>query len=249
MSAPYSNPTGYWPGSERPLPPPHRPRRWPWVVVAVVVVLAGLLVAADRVTLKLAEDKAASTLQNSQHLTHQPDVSVRGFPFLTQLMNRRFPNVTVSDTDILVNSGLAIDNITVHLHDVTVDNNYSRVSAATANADALIGYDSLSRALRMGVTMSANGRLVAHPRIMLGGQSFSAPVSARVRTAHNAVRFTHVTIAGASVPPAVARQFDKAFAVSLSLAGLPFHIRLTGADVTPDGVELHFVGRDLSYQG
>lgn len=249
MSVPYSNPTGYWPGAERPLPPPRKPRRWPWVVLAVVVVLVGLFVVADRIALKLAEDKAASTLQSSQHLTHQPSVSVRGFPFLTQLVTGRFPSVIISDSDIQVNSGLAIDNMTVHLHDVTVDHNYSEVSAATANADALIGYDSLSRALRMRVAMSGDGRLIAHPRIVLGGQTFSAPVSARVRARHNEVRFTDVTVAGASVPRRVARQFDRAFAVSLSLAGLPFNIGLTGADVTPAGVVLHFVGEDLSYRG
>lgn len=248
MSAPYYNPsTAYWPGSQSRVPPPRKPRRWPWVVLVVVVVLAGLFVAADRIALQWAEGKAASTLQSSQHLAHEPDVSVHGFPFLTQLLSGRYPNVTISDSDVQVNSGLAIDHISVDLHDVTVSNNFSQVNAARANADALIGYDSLSRALRMRVAMAGDGRIEVHPRMVVGGRSFSAPVTARVRTADDAVRFTGVTVGGASVPRRVAEAFDKAFAENLSLAGLPFNVRLTGADVTAAGVVLHFVGKDLSY--
>jgi hypothetical protein len=218
------------------------------VLLAVVVVLAGLFVAADRITLQWAEGRAASSLQSSQHLANKPDVSVAGFPFLTQLMDRRFPDVTVSDSKIQLDSGLTVDQLTVHLHGVTVDSSYSRVDAATADADALIGYDSLSRALRMRISKAGNDRLVAHPRIVVGGGSWVAPVTARVRTVRNSVHFTDVTVAGNPVPTRIAHLLDRAFSTKLPLAGLPFHVRLTGAGVTDAGVVLRLSGRDLSYQ-
>jgi hypothetical protein len=229
------------------MPPPRR-RRWPWVLLAVVVVLAGLLVAADRIALQWAEDKAASSLQSSQDLANKPDVSVAGFPFLTQLMDRRFPDVTVTDTDLQLDSGLTVDRLTVHLHDVTVDSGYTQVNAARAEADALIGYDALSRALRMRISTAGGDRLIAHPRIAVGGRSWVAPVTARVRTVRDSVHFTDVTVAGAQVPRRIAHLLDRAFATNLSVAGLPFHIRLTGAEVTDAGVVLRLAGRELSYQ-
>jgi hypothetical protein len=244
VAAPYSDPAGYAPPR---MPPPRPRRRWPWVVLVVVLIVVGLLVAADRIALNLAEDKAASTLQSSQHLTNEPDVSVDGFPFLTQLLDGRFPSVTVSDDDVQVTSGLAIDHITVHLHDVTVHDSYHQVDAATADADALIGYNSLSRALKMRISSRGNGVLVAHPNVDFGGRHYTAPVTAGVRTRGDQIRFTHVTVAGRPVPPRAARLLDRTFATSLSLAGLPFHIRLTGADVTSSGLVLHLDGRDLSY--
>jgi len=245
VTAPYSYPP---PGYAPVMPLPRR-RRWPWVLLAVVVVLAGLLVAADRIALQWAEDKAASSLQSSQDLANKPEVSVAGFPFLTQLIDRRFGEVTVSDSDIQLESGLTLDQLVVHLHDVTVDGSYSQVDAARAEADALIGYNSLSRALRMRISTTGDGRLVAHPRVVFGGRGWVAPVTARVRTVRNTVHFTDVRVAGISLPQHVARMLDRAFATKLSLAGLPFHIRLTGAEVTVAGVVLRFVGRDLSYHG
>ena len=245
MSAPYSYPP---PGYSPAMPPPARRRRWPWVLLAVVVVLAGLLAIADRIALHWAEDKAASSLQSSQNLANKPDVSVAGFPFLTQLMDRRFPDVTVTDTDLQLDSGLTVDQLTVHLHDVTVDSSYSRLNAARAEAAALVGYDSLSRALRMRISSTADHRLIAHPRIVVGGRGWVAPVTARVRTVHDSVHFTDVEVAGTPVPTRIARLLDRAFATNLSVAGLPFHVRLTGAQVTDAGVVLQLAGRDLSYQ-
>jgi hypothetical protein len=218
------------------------------VLLAVVVVLVGLLVAADRIALQWAEDKAASSLQSSQDLANKPDVSVAGFPFLTQLMDRKFPEVTVSDTDLQLDSGVTVDQLTVHLHDVTVDSSYSQVNAARAEADALIGYDSLSRALRMRISNAGGDRLIAHPRIVVGGRSWIAPVTARVRTDRDSVHFTDVTVAGTRVPTRIAHLLDRAFATNLSVAGLPFHVRLTGAEVTDAGVVLRLAGRELSYQ-
>ena len=55
------------------------------MLLIVLMVLVGLAVVADRIALGVAEDRAASALQTSQDLTHKPDVTVEGFPFLTQL--------------------------------------------------------------------------------------------------------------------------------------------------------------------
>ena len=79
-----------------PAPPRRRSRRWPWVLLVIVVVLAGLFVVADRIALGYAEDKAATSLQQSQQLNQKPDVTVDGFPFLTQLAAGEFDDVTIS---------------------------------------------------------------------------------------------------------------------------------------------------------
>jgi hypothetical protein len=38
------------------------------------------------------------------------------------------------------------------------------------------------------------------------------------------------------------------FEQSISLAGLPFHVQVTGVDVTPDALVIKLAGRDLTYR-
>jgi hypothetical protein len=46
----------------------------------------------------------------------------------------------------------------------------------------------------------------------------------------------------------VARALAAVFTRSISLAGLPFHVRVTGAQVTQDALVLKLAGRDLTYR-
>ncbi len=63
------------------------------VLLVIVVILGGLFVAADRVAVNIAEDKAADKIRGSQGLDRTPEVSITGFPFLTQVANRSLDEV------------------------------------------------------------------------------------------------------------------------------------------------------------
>src|SRR6478609_10912606 len=60
------------------------------ILLIVLVVLAGLFVALDRIGNYVAEPVAANTIKTSQDLPSKPDVDIGGFPFLTQLVARDF---------------------------------------------------------------------------------------------------------------------------------------------------------------
>lgn len=233
--------------------PPRRRRRWPIVVLVLLLVLLGLFVAADRIALSFAENKAATALQSSQHLSTKPDVSVAGFPFLTQLAARRFGEVIVTAGDVTVgeNRDVNLERVRVDLHDVTVTNGYSAVHASTATAQATIGFAELSRLLHTPVRDGGDGRLVAEPTVHLLGQTFSGRVSAVVH-ASSARGLTFgdpkVSVNGVNVPSAVADALARVFDHAISLSGLPFGVRVTGAAVTSAGVEVALAGNDLTYR-
>ena len=52
-------------------------------LLIVLVVLAALLVVADRVGVVVAQNRLASQIQQQLDLDRKPDVSIRGIPFLT----------------------------------------------------------------------------------------------------------------------------------------------------------------------
>lgn len=218
-----------------------------------MLVLIGLFVAADRIALHIAENKAADTLQSSQHLNTKPDVSVAGFPFLTQLIAGEFDEVTISAHDLQVgNDALTVAAVVVHLHHVTVPHDYSSVRARTADATGTITYAQLSQALHVPVHDAGNGRLVAHPTVQVNGRSFTGTVSAIPQaSARRAITFRdpRLQVGATQLPRAAARAVVNVFSRQVSLAGLPFAIRVTGATVAPDGLTISLAGRNLVYTG
>ena len=74
-----------------------------WKILAIfVVVWAVVLIGLDRGGKYLAEYEAAKAIQNSQHLSSRPDVSLNGVPFLTQLIGGEFDDVTIDANGVIV---------------------------------------------------------------------------------------------------------------------------------------------------
>ena len=98
-------------------------RRHPWrTVIIVLVVLLGLLVAADFGARAYAENKMASEIQQ-QGFPKKPDVSINGFPFLTQVASRDFKNIQVSSSNIKENV-LLIQSIHATMTGVHVNSSF-----------------------------------------------------------------------------------------------------------------------------
>src|SRR5579862_9801966 len=64
-----------------------------WLITLVVIIV--LLVAADFIARAVAENVAASQFQKQGKLTNKPDVTIEGFPFLTQVASKNFSDVKV----------------------------------------------------------------------------------------------------------------------------------------------------------
>jgi hypothetical protein len=222
------------------------------VLLAVLIFLVVLLVVADRVVARLAGDKAADALQQSQGLTSKPSVSFAGFPFLTQLAAGRFSEVTVTarGVDVGRNASLHIATVTVHLHDVTASQSYHRFAAARADADATIAYADLSRTLGAAVSEAGTGRVQVHGSVPIEGATYTGTLTAGVHASSaRGLTFVdpRVRTAGETLSPQLSAVFAQLLAHSISLQGLPFHVRVTGVTVTSSGLVLHLAGRNLSY--
>lgn len=68
--------------------------------VVGILVLAAFLTLADRWALLYAEHRAADRLKDQLHLSAAPEVDIEGFPFLTQLADRRLDEVKVTVPDV-----------------------------------------------------------------------------------------------------------------------------------------------------
>lgn len=94
-------------------------RRWlKWTITLLVVI--GLLVAADFGLAAAAEYQVSKTLRSQLGLAHDPQVMVYGFPFITQALEADYKHISIDANG--VHAGDSFRNLQIHadLHHVRV---------------------------------------------------------------------------------------------------------------------------------
>lgn len=118
------------------------------ILLIVVVVLGVLFTVADRVAVHFAEQQVADKLRETEHLPSSPDVSIKGFPFLTQLAGGKLDDVEVGIEHYEADGGergqkIRIDDLKADMRGVEFSGDYSSATAAEATGTATIAYDEL----------------------------------------------------------------------------------------------------------
>ncbi len=132
------------------------------ILLILVVILGGLFVIADRVAVNFAEGEVADKLKTSENLAATPDVSIKGFPFLTQVAGGELDDVEVGidgyEADTGTSSGtIRIDDLRADMKGVAFSGDYSSATAATATGTASITYAELLKAAKSEPTQVAPG--------------------------------------------------------------------------------------------
>lgn len=130
------------------------------IFLIVAVILGGLFVIADRVAVGFAEDEAADRIRTTEGLASTPDVSIEGFPFLTQVVGGEFDDVKIGIKDYEASttgtgdavSTIRIDDLNAEMHGVVFSGDYSSATAGTATGTATISYAELLKAAKTGTT-------------------------------------------------------------------------------------------------
>ncbi|MEU3277706.1 LmeA family phospholipid-binding protein [Streptomyces antibioticus] len=132
------------------------------ILLIVVVVLGGLFVIADRVALHFAEGEAADKLRATENLAATPDVSIKGFPFLTQVAGGSLDDVEVGIKDYRATTGsdgqtIRIDDLKADMKGVEFSGDYSSATATSATGTASIAYEELLKTAKSEETQVAPG--------------------------------------------------------------------------------------------
>lgn len=227
-------------------------------VLITVVVLGVLFVAADRIAVKVVESKAASRLQSSQDLSVKPDVSIKGFPFLTQVAGGTLDDVKASGEGITAGNGqttLHITRFSANLHDVQLSNGYSTAVAKSASGSALISYQDLSDAAPDGVKVSYGGRnpqtgagqVKVSGHVSLLGKSWDRSVVSEVTLKNGDTLGLHaLSIPDIGGLPELEDLVRQQIDFSQQVHGLPSGIKLKKVTVDPKGMSIELAGTDVS---
>ncbi|GAA2480810.1 LmeA family phospholipid-binding protein [Winogradskya humida] len=138
------------------------------VILAVVsAAIAGLPLLGDRISQSVAEHRIADRLQCAAGLNSPPDVSLGGFPFLTQLATRTLTHATIS-ADNVTAGPLTLTHLSAEAEHLKLA---TPVTARALSLDATIGYATLSSLMTKAGTSSGSGGpgSPGSPGSLLGG--------------------------------------------------------------------------------
>ncbi|MDR3081819.1 MAG: DUF2993 domain-containing protein, partial [Streptomyces sp.] len=236
----------------------------------IVVVLGGLFTIADRVAVHFAEGEVADKVKAHENLATAPDVSINGFPFLTQLVGGELDDVEIGIKGYEAATGkgsekIRIDDLTAHMKGVKFSGNYSSATATRATGSALIAYDELLKTARsesnqvapgvtaqvVGLSDGGNGKIKVAVSATVFGAKLPTPVFV----------LSSVTAQGDSVK-VHADALPKFAGVQLAenrirsitdfqqkIDGLPGGIQLDKVEAAENGVEFTVKGSNITLAG
>ena len=211
--------------------------------VVVVGVLAGAAAVADRVLHEQTEQRLATELRDQiPGLDAEPDVTIEGFPFLTQVLAGELGQVDVSAPEATV-EGLLLEDVEVRLNEVSTDRPNV---AGRAHMTAFTSLDSMAAALDLPLDLTIDGEhLVATTELLglpvevlllptAGGQEVLIDI--------DAFRIGGATVSAADLPSGFTDQLQ---GLSFPIEGLPEGLELTEVTLEPDGAQLVAEGTDV----
>jgi hypothetical protein len=226
-------------------------RRGMRILIAVAIVVV-LLAALDFGARAVAENIMATKIQQ-QGLSQKPDVSIDGFPFLTQVATKDFQRVTIST------SNLAAGPVTITKVDATATgiklNSYSSASGTIANVTgtALISFASLGNTLTqqfgpLGTLLNGAGlNLTA-----AGPDEVKASVDLVVTSGSATWRVTRLSgnrlhiglVSSSGLPSSLLSSIQS---LTVQIPKLPLGLTIDSVTVTPGGVVGRVSGHDVPF--
>jgi hypothetical protein len=217
-------------------------------LLVVLIVLGLALVGADRVAAKIATDEAEQRL--AAEGIAEPSVTVAGFPFLTQLLSRRFDEVELRSPAVRTDAGRAED-ITATGSDVRAPRG-GQVVVGRLTARGTIPYaEVLRRADQPGLSLTgADGGDVRLTRdVTLQGRTFSVRALGRVEASGSRIRLVPSRLrleGGEAVDGSLETLLAGQLAVEYPVTGLPDGVRVERVTAGADGFVVDVGGEDLA---
>ncbi|CAL9299859.1 MULTISPECIES: DUF2993 domain-containing protein [unclassified Streptomyces] len=223
-------------------------------LLIIAVVLGGLFTIADRLAVAAAESEAADRIQARQGLSATPDVSIRGFPFLTQVMGGELDQVDVAMTGVEATAGsrtVRLGELTAELRGVRLENGYARAVAASATGTARISYEELRKASDHDVTLGygGNGKLKVTGGIELLGRTVTRSVLSTVSVVDgDTLRVRADKVPGEGIP-GVEELVRERTDFDRQVKGFPAGLRIQKVEAAPDGLQISVTGQNVVLAG
>ncbi|GGX83387.1 LmeA family phospholipid-binding protein [Streptomyces hiroshimensis] len=232
------------------------------ITLIIAVILGALFVGADRLAVYFAEEQAAEKIRSSQGLTGTPEVSIKGFPFLTQIADSTLEEVEVKLDGATASSGgqsIRVSGFDAKLQDVKIDSSFTSAVASRATGTAHLSYEDLSKATNDptvkvgfgGQGTAGKSQVKVTGKVQLAG----LPIERSVISTVTVVNGDTVRVHADQMPeeakafPGLERAIRQKTDFDRRISGLPKGIKLDKVVATQDGVDITLTGSDVNLAG
>jgi hypothetical protein len=221
-------------------------------LLVVLVLVLGLLVLVDRVSVGYAEDQVAAQLAEKGDLQGTPEVDIAGFPFLTQAIGGRYDDVRISLTAAELgqpegtDADVTLRGVEVPLSSV-LSGSVEEVPVERVDGTATLSYALLSQQLGGDTTLRREGDGLRITRTVdVLGQTLPLTAVGTVTLEGNelVIDVENASGAGVDVPGFLVDRAADLLDLRYAVPALPFGLELT--DVTPaeGGVDIRVQATD-----
>ncbi|WNM36143.1 DUF2993 domain-containing protein [Streptomyces sp. Li-HN-5-11] len=240
------------------------------ILLIVVVILGVLFVVVDRVAVHFAEGQVADKLKSTENLSSTPDVSIEGFPFLTQVAGGELDDVKVGIKDYEAATGKAsqqirIDDLKADMEGVKFSGDYSSATASSATGTATIAYDELLKTAKseptrvapgvtaqvVGLSDGGNGKIKVAVQATVFGAKLPEPVYvlSSVTVQDNKVRVHADTLPKFGGVQLAESRIRTITDFQQAINRLPGGIQLDSVQAAQNGVEITVKGSNVKLAG
>ena len=227
-------------------------------LLITLAVLCVLFVAVDRLAVTFAESEAEKRFKAVEGLTVDPEVSIKGFPFLTQVLGGELDTVHVSAEGMEAGNdkgSVRISRFSADLRGVRLVDDFQSAVAKSATGTAQITYADLNKVAPTGITAAyagrdaatGSGKVKVTVRVPVLGLKHTVISRIDVKDG-NTISLRAESVPGSGIPgfeQLVRQRID----FSEKLTDLPSGISLDRASAGPDGVSITVSGRDVPLPG
>lgn len=223
---------------------PRRRRRWPLILIMVLVVLAALLVIADRVAVHFADNEFATQIQK-QGFSSKPDVSIQGFPFLTQVAARDFKDVHITANGEKAGP-VTIDDVNATMKDIKLTSGFNSGTVSSIDGTGLITFGSLAKAgssaagvadLKIARISNDEAKITADVAGIFSGSGV-----ARVTQSGDKIHVKLISAGG--LPTSLLGGLGN---FTIPLPNLPMGMTLQSVTLTSQGALVHITGHNIAF--
>jgi hypothetical protein len=236
-------------------PPPRRRHRGLRNTIIVVLALIVLLIVVDRGAVLYAQNQVAQQFKEQGGFEGTPSVSIKGFPFLTQVIAHNIHEITIT-SDKIKAGPVTITNLDADITDVKLNGAFTAGTIGHLDGKALIPFSGLTNALGgalgdaggigdllgSGVTIKAAGGNKIKASFDLAIISGSATLKV-TREPGNKIHIQLISSSG-DLPSEVTDQLKD---LTVPIPALPLGMKIQRIQVNADGISIHVTGQNVKF--
>lgn len=220
------------------------------IVLGVVLLVAGLY-AGDRFGHRRAEHRVADTLQPQLGTPQPPQVTIEGFPFLTQVVSGSIGEMRVLADQLgeTTQSPLILAHAELVMTDVATIDWFKTMTITHTAGTARIDYARLSAVAGAPLTYGGEGRLEIVVKTTVVGREVEAVITGSPRLNAREQTMTlsdaKISVEGVNLPDFTAQALLAALLRPIPLKGMPLGLTVTKIIAAEDGMYVDLVGDNL----